>query len=391
MSIVNRIREGVREEGLSWVLERVCRFGGINAVGRVIATQKAEFVAWANNPSRDTLVAVYDLDVSPLTFDAPWFFVGAELERRKRGLNFLEIVIVPGRNGGVRFEDDAYEKVVDRANRLWRLHNVLVASAQLMMPRPTVHVANSRAGARAHLKKAWNVYPDGYRVGRPLAFDAPQYAAVLSELNSSGLSSFFSGGEAGRKYVQNWRNKIKAAPRLVLVTLRQYAYMADRNSDLAVWLEFAESIDPSRYTVAFIPDTEAAFGPEMQELATKFPILREAAFSTYLRMAFYESAFLNMSTNCGPASLFVLNKHCRYAMFKNIVPTAPMSTEDRLRSYGFVPGENPRFATPLQKWVWEDDTVESLTREFEEFVARVERLGAPDVPALPPVQKAVEA
>ena len=33
-----------------------------------------------------TLFAFYDLQVSPITFDFLWFLVGADLERRRRGL-----------------------------------------------------------------------------------------------------------------------------------------------------------------------------------------------------------------------------------------------------------------------------------------------------------------
>ena len=47
-----------------------------------------------------TLFAFYDLQVSPITFDFLWFLVGADLERRRRGLDAVHVMIVPGRAGG---------------------------------------------------------------------------------------------------------------------------------------------------------------------------------------------------------------------------------------------------------------------------------------------------
>ena len=55
-----------------------------------------------------TLFAFYDLQVSPITFDFLWFLVGADLERRRRGLDAVHVVIVPGRAAGLRREREDY-------------------------------------------------------------------------------------------------------------------------------------------------------------------------------------------------------------------------------------------------------------------------------------------
>jgi hypothetical protein len=382
MNLLYRLRDGVRREGLRWIFTRAYRVSRLSDLAEVLAEWRAALSSRLNNPLRDTLVAVYDLDVSPLTFDVPWFYVGAELEQRKRSLKYLEIVIVPGRNQGVRFEDENYERSVDRKSRIWRLHNVLVPCAQLLRSRPSIHLANSRMRAEAYLRRCSHVFPEGYRVRKPASFDAAEMAVVTSDLTTYGMAAYFSSGEVGRRYTEQWRERVNAAPRLVVITLRYCSYMPDRNSDLAAWLDFAKSLDRSRYTVVIIPDVDTAYDAAMADFEKDFHLLREAAFSLRLRMAFYEAAFLNMSVNCGPASLFSLNEHCRYRMFKIVTPTAPMATEERLRKYGFSAGQSPAYAPPQHKWVWENDSGDVLKREFRDFESMAERLHLPDCPEL---------
>ena len=43
---------------------------------------------------------------------------------------------------------------------------------------------------------------------------------------------------------------------------------------------------------------------------------REASFSLPMRLALYESAYLNMFVNTGPGSLCILNAQCDYLYFR---------------------------------------------------------------------------
>jgi hypothetical protein len=89
-------------------------------------------------------------------------------------------------------------------------------------------------------------------------------------------------------------------------------------------------------------------------------------------MALYERAWLNMGVNNGPMGLCWLNDQTRYITFKMVTPTVAQTTVEFNRSRGFEPNESLPFATPLQKWVWEDDTVEVIRREFQSMVAVIE-------------------
>jgi len=50
----------------------------------------------------------------------------------------------------------------------------------------------------------------------------------------------------------------------------------------------------------------------------------------------------------------------------------PQSSLGFIRSFGFEPGKSLPFATPVQEWVWEDDTEEAITRAFRRLAERIE-------------------
>jgi hypothetical protein len=54
----------------------------------------------------------------------------------------------------------------------------------------------------------------------------------------------------------------------------------------------------------------------------------------------------------------------------------PQSSLGFIRSFGFEPGKSLPFATPLQEWVWEDDTEEAITKTFERLNQRIEASSA---------------
>jgi hypothetical protein len=50
----------------------------------------------------------------------------------------------------------------------------------------------------------------------------------------------------------------------------------------------------------------------------------------------------------------------------------PQSSLGFIRSFGFEPGKSLPFATPVQEWVWEDDTEEAITEAFRRLTERIE-------------------
>jgi hypothetical protein len=158
---------------------------------------------------------------------------------------------------------------------------------------------------------------------------------------------------------------------LVAITLRRYFYMPARNSNLPAWVAFARGLDASRYCPVFVPDTNDTIEGLPKELRD-FVVFPEAAWNVPLRIALYERAFVNLGVNNGPMGLAWLNARVCYATLKIETADVPQSSLGFIRSFGFEPGKSLPFATPLQEWVWEDDTEEAITNAFRRLTQRIE-------------------
>ena len=55
-----------------------------------------------------------------------------------------------------------------------------------------------------------------------------------------------------------------------------------------------------------------------------------------------------------------------------VTPSVSQTTVAFNRSRGFEPNQSLPFATAFQRWVWEDDSLDVIEREFQQMVARVE-------------------
>ena len=316
----------------------------------------------------DTLCAFYDLAVAPLTFDFLWFLVGAELERKRRGLSAVDVVLVPGRDDGVRREDPEYETHIDVDARHQRIGNILIPAALLLPSVSGVNLASTRAEAERLVQAGAAVYPPRYETG------APSYPGPVEPLRAARAEGAAIGALRARagdlSCIDRWLASHGAAGRVVTITLRDYSYMAGRNSNLAAWTEFARGLDP-RYSVVFVPDTAQVFSGLPEALAG-FTVCSEAAVNLGLRMALYERAYLNLGINNGPQGLCWMNDRTRYITFKMLSDSAPQTSVEYMRHLGFEIGVSLPFATPFQKWAWEDDALPVITREFTAMVARID-------------------
>ena len=81
---------------------------------------------------------------------------------------------------------------------------------------------------------------------------------------------------------------------------------------------------------------------------------------------------MNMFVNCGPASLCILNPRTSYMLFKLTVPGIHLASEQTLREMGFEPNSQPPIVTSRQRWIWDEDRLEVIEREFEAMVKHIE-------------------
>ncbi len=378
----------VRSEGLAWVWRRVRYRTPSTAWGRAVHAWLRRVLGAALTPSRmfrqshagtsegsdDTLFAFYDLQVAPITYHACWFAVAADLARRRRGLRQVHFVIVPGTKGGVREERAVYEAAVDVAERIWRVHNIVIpiltlvpscAGYTLLPDRRAVESLRVDAGDR--------IYPEHYEPALPVSHH-PSELLMLHPRELAGIGVLRSSVQ-GLRYVERWMAPRLHGRRVITVTLRDYAFMTARNSNLDAWTAFARHLNPAKYLPVFVLDTERTLDP-LPAVLEGLEVFREASWNVGLRMALYESSYLNLGVNNGPLFLAAMNDRTRLLIFKMITPSVPQTTEEFVRQEGFQIGAQLPFATPFQRLVWEDDVLEVIEREFEAMVAHIE--GAAD-------------
>jgi hypothetical protein len=375
----------IRTGGLSWIRKRIAAEAtepttpagrAIHAAARRVVNaywdipRRAQRKLLGSPATDDVVYAFWDLKVAPITFDFLWCLVGADLHRRRNGLASVHVVIVPGPRDGLRQERDDYETVIDPAARTARICNILLQACQTLPSCAGVTVAPSRDFA-AHLRTiaAERVYPGTYEPALPV-FPGAKICLDAARAGEPGIACLRAVSD-GLRTIESWADLRARGRRVVTITLRRYHYMPARNSNLSAWTTFARSLDPNRYLPVFIPDTHdlvPGLPPEMGEF-TLFP---EAAWNVGLRMALYESAFLNLGVNNGPMGLCWLNERTRYATLKMETSDVPQTTLAFFRALGFEPGKSLPFATPMQEWVWEDDTQEAIGRAFNQLVAKIE-------------------
>ncbi|MCC6779451.1 MAG: hypothetical protein IT537_22955 [Hyphomicrobiales bacterium] len=310
---------------------------------------------------RRTLTLFYDLDVAPVTFDVIDYLMVAELERRRRGLARIHVVIVPGRADGLRAETPEYEAAVDHAMRRWRLHNLVVPLLSLLPTCSGYTLCSSRRQATVlRLLTSGAVHPPSYWP----AFPKVPLRRLLFDAARAGVPIFpgLQVPEQGLRYVRAWLSTYAADRRAVVITLRQYGYSPARNSNMAAWIDFARRLDKRRYVPVFVLDIATTMERPVPELE-EFMIFREAPFNMTMRAALYQMAWLNICQAHGPTELMWYNEQCRYLIFFTL-GSSPETQAEFLRGYGMEPGETPAFARPHQRWVWAPDDLPNIEREF---------------------------
>ena len=78
---------------------------------------------------KHSLYAFYDLSVAPLTFDFLQFLVLADIERSKKKLSDLTVVIIPATE---ETRDPGLKDRFSRSDRNWRLNQILAPACALL-------------------------------------------------------------------------------------------------------------------------------------------------------------------------------------------------------------------------------------------------------------------
>ena len=304
--------------------------------------------------------AIYDTEKNPISYDIAFFLQAAEIFRKISGAAYLFVSIVwPDDILEIPGIPESYNLAVDAHAKSFRMVHIALQMSQLI-PTSGIFQIKDRKFISAPLEILKN--------SRVITYPSPDnthhsiYYRLVNE--NPNLMDGFSASHAARRYIHEWLKTLPGQPKKILcITLRQYAYDTQRNSNLEAWQEFLGRVDSNEYSVVVVPDTDR-FADQEPLFGGRYPVFVPACFDADLRFALYEIAFLNMFVNNGPGSAATLSRKIRYLMFKMLAPDVPHCTEEVLMQLGFTPGKSPTYAGEFQKWVWTEDNVETLWLEF---------------------------
>ena len=297
----------------------------------------------------------------------------AEIERRRRGLARIHVLVVPGRYKGMRLELPEYDAVVDVESRRWRLFHLVIPCFSFLPSCTGFTLCSSRNEVSAFIGVAdANLCPADWLEALPSRpqprwiFDASRSGEKIFPVLTAPLGAL--------RYVDQYIYSVASNRRVIVISLRQYNYTPARNSNLSAWAMFAQILQLQNYAVIFVMDTEEANNPLPSELRP-YSVFLPGSWNLALRMALYQRAFLNLAISQGPMELCWFNEACRYLLFSPI-DTAPLTSLEPLKAQGIDVGGDLPFAKPWQRWVGEKDDLDVIIREFTCFLPLLEEHNA---------------
>jgi hypothetical protein len=330
--------------------------GARDRCARAIAAQVGT-PAW----SQHTLQLVYDVAASPATFDFARHLAAAEVQRRRRGLDAINVVFVAAPEIGEPVELPDEAAVEEIAAQRARLDTILVPMLALLPSVRSFAVCGSRSEAQALIARdPAKVYPSSYRV------HAPRQASTAAPLDNGSASQaawpMLRATDAGRQAVTEFLEREARGRRPVVITLRNCDNGRSRNGRAKDWLAFADGLDPAVYAPIFVHDADQMLRGVPCD-SGRHIVCHAASWSLDIRMALYEAAWLNVAVMHGPMELCRHSERARYLLF-----VAPEMAADAAPEEGcnrlWVDFE---FAKPYQRMVWKRVHLAALQEAFADM------------------------
>jgi hypothetical protein len=310
----------------------------------------------------DLLYCIYDLNICDLTYVMGMFLVDCEMQCRQNNKQGFIVVIVPSSLDPILGWNE-YDSVIDSHSKLWRFQNIVLPLTFLSPYCRGVNVLPRRSDAIA-FAKTHDVYPDlydGINIRKPDIEDL-----LYRKLDRPGIFEGLKANTQGLKYVKDWLRAKKIQSLVVTITIRDSAFDTARNSDIEAWLCFARYLVAAGYSPVVIPDTDNAYCEKLDLKGVN--LFTECSWNMGLRMALYETSYLNFFVPHGCIVLAMFNPRCSYIAMKQLPKGSIVMNEEAYKKVGHVIGDKYKFANQRQHLCFNDDTYENIRTEFERFV-----------------------
>jgi hypothetical protein len=299
--------------------------------------------AWEREKNQRVLKAVYDLGVSPPTYDFLSFLVEAERFRIEKKFDLMDVVFQSGPMHGFR-HDELPPDAETRKGMLWR---ICAGMARLLSSVRNIEVLGERKTIDGY------VFPEGWAENQPKSHYGTTYL--------KGGKPILNSSEFARRQIAKRFSRPYAT-----ISLREAEYWPARNSNRREWVRVADWLKANGIHPVIVPDTDgtglSAYGD--------YTDFQAASFDVDLRSALYEGAVINLGVSNGPMAMCAF-LDCRYIIFNVIVDSVPSSTREFLTAHGFNDGDG---YGGNGKSVWKPDLAENIIAELSEFeVQRLEK------------------
>ena len=306
------------------------------------------------------LTILYDFRVEPVTFDFVVFLADGEMERRKRGLDFINLIFAPGDHGGF----NAQWSIEDEEEKQYRLHHLIYPAIQLLETQVYLHHCATRKEARILWESASERFPVEHSFLKPI--NRHRFNLINERIQNGENHWIFKNiNSIYKNQVTSWcyRQGIEIK-RVITLTLRESFRATARNVDLNVWFQFADYLNGKGYKVVFIRDTNKAF--ETLPYSGKHYVFSDASHDLLIRAAIYQMAFANFSTSNGTNVLHYFVPDNRYFSMGVINNNYSECSEKEIRALGISETKVPG-ARPWQSISWEPDSSKGLIAAFNQL------------------------
>ena len=308
----------------------------------------------------DCMYAMYDLTISPNTYNFCEFIVLCNDEIIKRKLKKFKVIFIPRINENEITKNKEYFSVINEDIYQWRFLNILIPLTYCSKFCIGYDIAENDNQIKRYLSYK-NIHPINFSFKNRIRLDTNIIYMKYSSLKKIGLSAPKSSLIYLEKILD--AKKIK---NYITITIRHQEYDSIRNSNLESWNKFTDYL--SKYknlSVVVIPDTDNITVTE--NLFKNSHKAIEASHNILLRFAYYQKSTFNFFAGGGPSSLCYLNNEIKYIMFKyGHVKGSIIHTKKAFKN--FEPNTNFRFSSKNQILIWKTDSYDNLIKYFNKYV-----------------------
>lgn len=238
------------------------------------------------------LYCIYDMEVSPCSYDFLTFLYTAEVCRIRRKLEKIKLYIVKATHGD--FRQDTIRSTIQNENYF---NNVIIPGISLLGSCVSFSWSSREELTWLKVTNETQIFPRGYSVEKPTA----EYTS--RELVASKIRGDKIGALKAPEYAANLAKKFHQSldgKNFITVTLRELEREDPgdiRKMKIDVWKSIFKKIKKMDIIPVIIRDTQNLFNEPLFEDAVELSL---ASLHLPFRVAIYEKALLNFVKSNGP-------------------------------------------------------------------------------------------